>query len=140
MVGRGRRWTVATVTEAIRNVLVYLEESGIRGGDIHDELCDSLELLEKREVKIVNTYSGDEMATAMEKLVNIMGNGDEIAIFIERMAGNHPTLQQAFMRLCLGFIRAMAEKSYSDARNEASVRIAKAITGQQSDGMYLPTI
>lgn len=129
----------ANMTEAIRNAILFIEAGGVRGGDVHDDLCNALELLSRRGVLVVDSYNGAEMAGAMERLVNIMGRGDEIGAFIEKMAQNHPTLQQSFMRLCLDFVRAMSEKSYSDARNEASVRIAKDIVSQLGT-TYLPII
>lgn len=45
----------------------------------------------------------------------------------ERMANNHPTLQQNFMRMCSNFIMRMAEKTYCDDRNRTSVEYAKSI-------------
>lgn len=45
----------------------------------------------------------------------------------EKMANNHPTLQQSFMRMCANFIQRMAEKTYCDDRNRTSVEYAKAI-------------
>jgi hypothetical protein len=131
--------TQIDVLAAVKNALEFIQAQNISGGDVHDDLVAAQERLEKRGVMVTDTYSGLEMAGAVEKLVNIMGNGDEIEKFTAKMAGNHPTLQQAFMRLCLDFIRAMAEKTYSDARNEASVRIAKDITAQLGS-TYLPTI
>lgn len=45
----------------------------------------------------------------------------------EKMANNHPTLQQSFMRMCANFIQRMADKTYCDDRNRVSVEYAKAI-------------
>jgi hypothetical protein len=127
------------VTEAVRNAILFIEAGGVKSGDVHGDLCNALELLARRGVLVVDSYNGQEMAGAMERLVNIMGRGDEIEAFVAKMAQNHPTLQQAFMRLCLDFVRAMAEKTYSDARNEASVRIARDIVSQLGT-THLPTI
>lgn len=43
------------------------------------------------------------------------------------MANEHPTLQQTFMRLACKFIGEMADKTYTDGRNEASVNLARKI-------------
>ena len=45
----------------------------------------------------------------------------------ERMADDHPTLQQNYMRFFMLFCEEMAKKTYTDARNEASVKMAKEI-------------
>ena len=49
------------------------------------------------------------------------------AYVAKRLADEHPTLQQNFMRICRNFIKMMAEKTYYDGRNEASVEMAKKI-------------
>lgn len=55
------------------------------------------------------------------------------------MASNHPTLQQSYMRHCQDFIAEMAAKTYTDARNEASVNLAKALN-EVSTSFGLPMI
>lgn len=55
------------------------------------------------------------------------------------MASNHPTLQQSYMRHCQDFIAEMAAKTYTDARNEASVNLAKALN-EVSTNFGLPMI
>lgn len=49
------------------------------------------------------------------------------AYIAKKLANEHPTLQQNFMRICRNFIKMMAEKTYYDGRNEASVEMAKKI-------------
>lgn len=58
----------------------------------------------------------------------------------ERLANNHNTLQQTFMRLCLRFIEQMAQKPYWDGRNEASVQTAKKIVEAIGENTRLPMI
>jgi uncharacterized membrane-anchored protein YjiN (DUF445 family) len=61
----------------------------------------------------------------VDKMVNDCGfNSKGLA---KAMANNHPTLQQSYMRHCLDFIQEMANKTYTDARNEAAVETAKKI-------------
>lgn len=48
-------------------------------------------------------------------------------LIAKKMANEHCTLQQSFMRLCMTFIKLMSEKSHWDGRNEASVKTAKKI-------------
>ena len=57
----------------------------------------------------------------------------------EKMANNHPTLQQNFMRMCANFIQRMAEKTYCDDRNRTSVEYAKAIMDNVGEE-YFPHI
>lgn len=57
----------------------------------------------------------------------------------EKMANNHPTLQQNFMRMCANFIMRMAEKTYCDDRNRTSVEYAKAIMDNVGEE-YFPYI
>ena len=44
---------------------------------------------------------------------------------IEYMARDHRSLQQSFTRLCVQWLEHIAQNDACDARNEASVRIAK---------------
>lgn len=48
-------------------------------------------------------------------------------LIAKKMANEHNTTQQSFMRLCMAFIKLMSEKKYWDGRNEASVKTAKKI-------------
>ena len=73
----------------------------------------------------------------VDDMVNDCGFQDtELA---EKMANNHPTLQQNFMRMCAKFIKCMAEKTYCDDRNRTSVEYAKAIKDNVGEG-YFPFI
>lgn len=56
------------------------------------------------------------------------------------MAGDHPTLQQSFMRFCCRYIQAMASKSYFDDRNKSSVRIARKLAAALEPDDSLPFI
>lgn len=57
------------------------------------------------------------------------------------LANDHPTLQQNFMRIVIGFIEEQATKEYSDLRNEATVEQCKKFRETYSeDGLYLPYV
>ncbi len=58
----------------------------------------------------------------------------------EKMANNHPTLQQNFMRLCVGFIKRLSEKTYCDDRNRASVELAKKMMSAIEQPACLPYV
>jgi len=77
-----------------------------------------------------NTYDKwEERHEMYRNIVDDMVNdcGFQYMELAEKMANNHPTLQQNFMRLCANFIQRMAEKTYCDDRNRTSVEYAKAI-------------
>ena len=53
---------------------------------------------------------------------------DEMREAAQKMAANHPTLQQKTMKLVCMFIEEMAAKKYCDARNKPSITKAHMIT------------
>ena len=57
----------------------------------------------------------------------------------KKMAGTHPTIQQSFMRFVYAFIQNMAEKPWSDPRNENAVEFAKVVKDKVGPA-YFPTI
>jgi hypothetical protein len=58
-----------------------------------------------------------------------------------RLANLHPTLQQGFMRMIVGFLKEIAAKEYVDARNEAAHKLAKLLLEDvHEDNLYLPLI
>ncbi len=73
----------------------------------------------------------------VDKMVNDMSF--ESKRLAEFMASNHPTLQQSYMRHCVDFINAMAEKTYVDGRNEYAVALAKELK-KVADNFTLPMI
>lgn len=74
----------------------------------------------------------------VEKMVNDFGFEDEE--LAKSMANDHPTLQQSFMRMVVKFIEKMADKSYYDGRNEASVKLAKKLKPIIEENRGLPCI
>lgn len=89
-----------------------------------------------------NTYDKWEDRHEMYRdIVDSMVNDSafEDAELAERMAHNHPTLQQNFMRLCQLFILNMAEKEVYDDRNKAAVEYAKAVLDNVGEE-YFPHI
>ncbi len=89
-----------------------------------------------------NTYDNwedrhEKNRDIVEDMVNDYGFQDKK--LAEKMANNHPTLQQSFMRMCANFIQRMAEKTYYDDRNKASVEYAKSIVDNVGD-KYFPFI
>lgn len=89
-----------------------------------------------------NTYENWEDRHEMyrdivDSMVNDCGFQDKK--LAEKMANNHPTLQQNFMRMCVYFIKEMANKSYCDDRNRASVEFAKSVLDNVEE-KYFPFI
>jgi len=70
--------------------------------------------------------SAEELAQEISRFVN-GANNTQMEELAELMANDHPTLQQNKMRLACLFIEQMANKSYTDARNEESKKIANAM-------------
>lgn len=77
--------------------------------------------------------------TIVDDMVNDMCFEDkELA---EKMSKTHPTLQQNFMRLCVGFIVRMSQKPFYDDRNKVSVELAKKmVEAIKDEGSYIPHI
>ena len=74
----------------------------------------------------------------IDGMINDCGfQDDELA---EKLANNHPTLQQNFMRFCRKFIEKMSKKTYWDGRNVYSVQMAKTMMEAISEKQYLPFV
>jgi len=75
----------------------------------------------------------------IDSILNNMGfNARAVAT---KLAHNHPTLQQSFMKLTTEFIRAEAQNTGVDGRNEATVLACrKLIKLIEDENMHFPTI
>jgi hypothetical protein len=69
--------------------------------------------------------SPTELAEEISRFVNGAGD-DNIKELAELMAKDHPTLQQLKTGLVFQFIKHMANKPYTDARNQAASEMSKA--------------
>ena len=74
----------------------------------------------------MSRLKADELAREISNFVN-GANIDEVERLVELMAQDHPTLQQLKMKLVCMFVEQMANKSYTDARNEQSKKTAMAM-------------
>ena len=98
-------------------------------------------------VNLINAYKRntyDNYSDRHEMYRNIVDDmvndcGFQYMELAEKMANNHPTLQQSFMRMCANFIQRMAEKTNCDDRNRVSVEYAKAIMDNVGEE-YFPHI
>lgn len=71
-------------------------------------------------------------------MVNDFGfQDDELAL---KMANQHPTLQQNFMRFVVKFLRLMAEKPTHDLRNRNSVQAAKMMMNAIANNDTFPFV
>ena len=115
-----------------------------------NEITNSAELTDEQKVALRELVSEYEYSTYKENsdrhefyrnVVDDMVNdmSFEYKKLAEKMANNHPTLQQSFMRMCAYFINRMAEKTYYDDRNKASVEYAKSVVDNVG-GKYFPFI
>ena len=74
----------------------------------------------------------------VSKMINDFGFEDEE--LAKAMAREHPTLQQNFMRMVTMFLEEMADKTYYDDRNKASVQLAKKLKPIIEKNRGLPCI
>ena len=102
--------------------------------DVLNKLCENYRLSTYENYDDRHEY----YRTIVEDMVNDFGFQDEE--LAEKMANNHPTLQQSFMRFCIKFIKKMSEKTYCDARNSASVELAKKMMNAAEEEHYLPFV
>ena len=71
-------------------------------------------------------------------MINDFGfQDDELAL---KMANEHPTLQQNFMRFVVKFLRLMANKPTHDLRNKNSVQAAKLMMSSIADNDTFPFV
>jgi len=78
-------------------------------------------------------------ADEISRNINYMGSDLEEVGRI--LAWDHPTLQQNFMRVIIGFISEESKKDYSDARNEKTVELCRKLKSIIDDEpVYLPFI
>ena len=84
-----------------------------------------------------------ELQDEVSNFLNSMSSDNKTEDFIKEMRKDHRTLQQSFTRLCLAWINDLAEREHYDARNEASVKLAKKIKEEilnKDRNQFLPFI
>lgn len=83
-----------------------------------------------------NNYSSEDAFEIISMLLNNMTFNEKAVA--KMLANQHPTLQQNTMRLAVAFISEMAQKEYTDLRNEASVQFAQKVDQQicRDDGGF----
>lgn len=77
------------------------------------------------EWKKKSVEEGKNVARETIAFVNNISRDD--SGYVEEVINSHRTLQQAWMRLACKTIKAIADQKNYDARNEASVKLAKSI-------------
>jgi anthranilate phosphoribosyltransferase len=79
--------------------------------------------------------TGEQMGQILDEFVNGSASREEIAAFVEQVTRRtHRTLQQKIMGLFVATVEAWAEnKGGSDARNEATVKLAKKMIDATGD-------
>lgn len=70
--------------------------------------------------------------------------GQDFATLVYVLANEHRTHQQTLMRFCVAYVQEMALHEHADARNAASVALAKklvaAMASMSSRDTYLPFV
>ena len=64
-----------------------------------------------------------QAAEYISSYVNAYGGNDKA--FAQKLAADHPTLQQSATHLFIAFLREMAQKDPWDGRNKAAINAAK---------------
>ena len=109
-------------------------------------LVNDSEKLSKEQIvdKIKATMEQFSKVTDADLIVDLINNfGFDDKGVANNIIGRHRTLQQSFMRLCLEYIKAQAKVdiSWTDARNEATVKLSKRIVEAIGiEDMYVPMI
>lgn len=120
------------------NELLARIESSLENGNVSTE--DIKELIKKYKSATYGDYLDRHgfYEDVVWSMVNDCGFRDkELA---EKMANDHPTLQQSFMRMVVAFIKKMAEKPHYDGRNEKSVLLAKKLQPIIEGNEHLPFV
>ena len=68
-----------------------------------------------------------QAAEYISSYVNAYGCDDKA--FAQKLASDHPTLQQSATRLFIAFLREMAQKDPWDGRNKAAINASKIMIG-----------
>jgi len=105
-----------------------------------DEQLEALSVDLTGDQQRILISDGRRMASLMSDFVNSMDE-EPAKEAAELLSRTHCTLQQNFMRFCLAFIEHMANKPYTDLRNEASAKLARTIIVEIPDSeRYLPSV
>jgi len=81
-----------------------------------------------------------EVVDMVADFLNVFGDSKRIQEFVSEMESQHRTLQQSFTRLCVAWLKRLAEPDYHyDDRNKASVRLAQSLKDKLEEA-YLPLI
>lgn len=99
---------------------------------------------EKSEWQVSEEAKGEEAARQLSNFLNILGSENHrLTGFVAAMGCEHRTLQQAFTRLCVEWLRECARKLEAkdfDLRNEASCRLGERFVLAVGDRAYLPLV
>ena len=90
---------------------------------------------------MVEKLDGQRLAELTGSSLNHFGFDDTIKDFTVTMSFEHRTLQQAFTKLCIAWLKHLSEREHWDLRNESSVTMAKDVMELiQEKNHYLPFI
>lgn len=95
-----------------------------------------------RDENVTEEERAKQLADFISSFFNICGDGERALNLTKEMMNQHRTLQQAFMRFVVHYLKQYAEIEYDD-RNEAAVKIAKVLAkamDENPETCYLPLI
>lgn len=83
-------------------------------------------------------FEKDAVAQIKSAINVLQVDEDEVGAAIANL---HPTLQQGFARIVVGFLKELAAKEYVDGRNDAAHKLAKLLLEDLTpEDMFLPLI
>ena len=97
---------------------------------------------ERQQIETWQEREEREVSTAVDALSRLANVSTVPSVFVERMSREHRTLQQGMTSLMLSWFAYLAQlpPSHYDARNEASVKLARIIMHATGGISRLPLI
>lgn len=88
------------------------------------------------EYSLMRAVSVEDFGEMFDDFLNL-GSKDTAGLVIgKKMASTHPTLQRLFVLFCLQGLVGIADRNYTDARNEYAIATAKKIKAMCENGDF----
>mgnify|MGYP001596101603 CR=1 FL=1 len=129
--------------ETVRQALYAVHTAWAAGQS--DDTTEILSVMSPDEIQEFREKEAEDLvsplATELSAFVNRMGGDREEGALVRMMLKDHPTLVQSKAGMFLRFFYELADRTYYDARDEASVLTARKIVNALGEyGSSLPYI
>jgi hypothetical protein len=85
--------------------------------------------------QLARSMKKKDFSDLLDDYLNLGGKGEQEGYQNGKMFhSKHRTIQACAVRFCMGFLKAIGEQEYTDARNEMPVAMCKKITKMVEDG------